>query len=54
VPHKENVVCGVDYFDSTISLIKKIRPRLQCEFKDMSDQELMIEGIFLIAKKPFE
>ena len=53
VPHKENVVCGVDYFDSTISLIKKIRPRLQCEFKDMSDQELMIKGIFLIAKKPF-
>jgi len=51
MPHKETVVYGVDYFDSTISLLKIIRPRLQCEFKNIPDEELMVQGIFLIAKK---
>ena len=50
-PHKETILHGVDYSDSTISLIKNIRPRLQNRFKDMSDEELMVQGIFLIAKK---
>ena len=53
VPHKETVLHGVDYSESTISLIKTIRPHLQCRFKEMSDEELMVEGIFLIAKKPY-
>jgi hypothetical protein len=52
VPHKEIILHGVDYSDSTISLIKNIRPYLPNRFKDMSDEELMVQGIFLIAKKP--
>ncbi len=51
LPHKETVVFGVDYYDSTIALINRIRPHLQAEFKDMLDEELMISGIFLIARK---
>jgi SAM-dependent methyltransferase len=52
VPYKETILHGLDYSDSTINLIKKIRSRLRCGFKDMSDEELMVQGIFLIAKKP--
>ena len=50
-PHKEEVFFNVDYSDSTLSLLKSIRPRLQEEFKNMSDTDLMVSGIFLIAQK---
>lgn len=52
LPHKEAVIYGIDYFDYTISLIKNIRPHLMDEFKNMRDDELMVDGIFLTAKKP--
>jgi SAM-dependent methyltransferase len=51
VPHKEEVISNVDYSDLTLSLLKSIRPRLQEEFKNMSDADLMVSGIFLIAQK---
>jgi len=51
LPHKETVMYGSDYTDSTISLIKNIRPHLTDEFKNMRDDELMVDSIFLIAKK---
>ena len=51
VPHKEVVSFGVDSTASPLSLLKKIRPRLQNDFKDMSDEDLMVSGIFLIARK---
>lgn len=52
VPHKEIASFGIDYSDTTLSLLKKIRPRLQNDFKNMSDEDLMVSGIFLIVRKP--
>jgi len=52
VPHKELVRLGVDYTYATISLLNNIRPHLQPEFRDMSDEELLVSGIFLTARKP--
>jgi len=52
LPHKQVVTFGVDYFDSTVSLLNQIRPRLQTEFREMSDEDLMVSGIFLAARKP--
>jgi len=52
IPHKEKVLAGSDFSDATLSLLKNIRPRLQAEFKDISDEELMVDGIFLIMRKP--
>lgn len=49
---KENSNLDIDYSDFILSLVKEIRPRLQPEFKKMSDEELIISGIFLVAKKP--
>jgi SAM-dependent methyltransferase len=51
LPHKDTVVYGIDYSDSTTLLIKKIRPHLLDKFKCMTDDELIIDSIFLIAKK---
>jgi len=51
-PHKEKIDAGVDYDDASLSLIKKIRPRLNARFKNLSDEELLISSIFLVARKP--
>jgi len=51
VPHKEEIVPGVDYSEQTVSLIKQIRPQLDTRFRDMSDEDLAVAGLFLIARK---
>lgn len=51
-PHKERITLDEDYSDSTLSLVREIRPRLSVGFKDMSDEELIVDGIFVIAGKP--
>ena len=50
-PMKEEIEPGVDYDDQTLSLIREIRPQLAAPFKDRSDAELAISGIFLVARK---
>ena len=52
LPHKDTIVSGVDYSHSAAVLIKKIRPCLQDRFRNMTDEELIIGSIFLIANKP--
>ena len=51
LPHKDTVVYSIDYSNSTTLLIKKIRPRLLDKFKCLTDDELIIDSIFLTAKK---
>ena len=51
-PNKESIELGIDYSQSTVSLINEIRPNLNNRFRNMSDEELMISVIFLIARKP--
>jgi SAM-dependent methyltransferase len=51
-PHKESIAQGVDYSDETLALVKEIRAKLSANFKEMPDEELLVDGIFVIAKKP--
>jgi SAM-dependent methyltransferase len=51
-PHKEQIAHGVDYTDETLSLVQEVRPKLSAGFKNMSDEELLVDGIFVIARKP--
>lgn len=51
VPHKLKIEPGVDYGPSELALIEKIRPKLQPEFANMTDAELLVSGIFLVARK---
>jgi hypothetical protein len=51
IPHKEKIEPGVDYCDASLALINEIRPRLNARFKDLSDEELLVSSIFLVAEK---
>ena len=51
-PHKEKIALGEDYSAETLALVEEIRPKLSAGFKKMSDEELLVEGIFVIARKP--
>ena len=52
LPHKETITFDVDYYDSTLSLLNEIRPHLQAEFREMPNEDLMVSGVFLVARKP--
>lgn len=51
-PHKEMVTLNVDYPESTLEMVQDVRSRLIPEFRVMPDEELIIDGIFMIARKP--
>lgn len=51
-PHKPKIELKIDYPQSTLNLVSEIRPRLAAAFKGLSDEELIVDGIFIVAKKP--
>lgn len=51
-PHKETVSPPIDYPMSTIDYVKGIRPALAAGFRNLPDDELIVDGIFIIAHKP--
>jgi len=51
-PHKEKIELNVDYPESTLQMVRDIRPNLIPEFKKLPDEELIVDGIFIIARKP--
>lgn len=51
-PHKEKIALNVDYPESTLQKVREIRSRLVSPYRAMPDEELIIDGIFLIARKP--
>ena len=52
VPHKLTVEGGVDYNESILERVNEIKPRLCEEFAHSTDQDLIVNGIFLVARKP--
>jgi hypothetical protein len=51
-PHKEKIELGVDYTESTLAYVDQIRPQLRGAFRELPSEELIVAGIFLIARKP--
>jgi SAM-dependent methyltransferase len=51
-PHKVTLERGVDYSETTVDLIRSIRPRLLARYRQLPDADLMVEGIYLVARKP--
>ncbi len=51
VPHKKLIARGIDYDGGDLRTIEEIRPRLLAEFKRLSDENLLIGGIFIVARK---
>ena len=51
-PHPPFLREGVDYDASHLRLVREIRGRLAREFRSYADEELLISGVFLSARKP--
>jgi SAM-dependent methyltransferase len=51
LPHKTRLEYGVDYTDDAVNIVRSIRPRLERRFSHISDEDLMVAGIFLVARK---
>jgi SAM-dependent methyltransferase len=52
IPHTTSIQKGVDYSDHTTDLIQEIRPRLLPRYQQLPDADLMVQGIYLVARKP--
>ena len=51
-PQTTRLVIGEHYSDETLRLVREIRPRLLAKFQRLSDEDLMVEDMFLVAVKP--
>lgn len=51
-PHKEKICQGLDYSESVLESIRQIRPALIPSYRNLPDEELIVDGIFLVARKP--
>lgn len=52
VPYKERLTRGVDYAEAELALLELIRPKLRAQFRHLSDEALLVAGIWLSARKP--
>lgn len=50
-PPKQMFVKGRDYRDEDLELIRQARPALAEGFKRISDETLLVDGIFIVARK---
>jgi SAM-dependent methyltransferase len=51
-PYKETISVNEDYGDTELAFVKHIRPKLSPEFAVLPDEELLVSGIFMVARKP--
>src|SRR5262245_38220165 len=51
-PYKESLTFGVDYTDAELTLLQQIRPKLRGPYRCLPDEELLVAGIWLSARKP--
>lgn len=51
LPHKEKIERGIDYDDAKLVMVKSIRPKMIPRYAEMTYEELLVSGIYLIAKK---
>lgn len=50
--YKENIALHKDYTEKELGYVKQIRPKLADQFSSLSDEELLINGIFIVGRKP--
>jgi hypothetical protein len=50
--HRERPLVGVDYTEETLALVREIRPRLIERYKGLPDEDLLVAGTFMVARKP--
>jgi len=51
-PHKEKISLGIDYSESTLNSVRALRHSLDSAFRGLTEEELIVDGIFIVARKP--
>ncbi len=51
VPHQPSIELGSHYTEQSLASVRAIRPRLARRFRHLPDTDLLITGIFLVARK---
>jgi SAM-dependent methyltransferase len=49
---KQAIQRNLDYSDYSLQMIREIRPRLAAQFRELSDADLLVQGIYFVARKP--
>jgi len=49
---KQTIQRKLDYSDSSLEEIREIRPRLAAQFRELGDEDLLVQGILFVARKP--
>jgi SAM-dependent methyltransferase len=52
VPHRLEPISKEDYTKEAITILSHIRPRLTNRFSCLSNEDLLVAGVFLVARKP--
>ena len=52
--HAREIRAGVDYGQTHLDLVKKVRRKLAPPFRGRSDEELLTAGIFIVARKKID
>jgi SAM-dependent methyltransferase len=52
--YKEQIRLHQDYSERELKFVKDIRPKLAEPFSSLSDEELLISGIFIVGRKPLQ
>jgi SAM-dependent methyltransferase len=52
MPPKVQIEPNLDYPDASLQMIHEIRPHLAAQFLGLSDADLLVQGIFFVARKP--
>lgn len=52
LPHQPALRLGVDFTEADLEQVQQIRPRLATPFRPLPDEELLVSGVFMVAKKP--
>lgn len=50
-PHREVITNGVEYTDTHLNYIREIRSSLAADFRNLPDEDLLVDGIFVVARK---
>ena len=51
IPYINSIDFNVQDYNSSLKLVRFYRQKLNLRYKQLSEKELMISGIFLVAKK---
>lgn len=51
-PYKHSIELGVDYTVAELALAEEIRPRLERPYQELPNEELIVDGILVVGRKP--